>query len=130
MTANHLHFDCYSGISGDMILGALVDLGLSVEKLREGLADLPIGPFALVAERVKRQGIMGTRLRVEIEGDDHSGGWHEHAQSHQHHHEHGHGTQHSHEHHHAHEHHHGHEHGHHHEPEHEEAHHHVHKEGH
>ena len=65
----HLHFDCFNGISGDMTLGALVDLGLEVSDLEKGLARLPIGEFHLKAERVKRSGIVGTRLHVEVEED-------------------------------------------------------------
>lgn len=67
----HLHFDAFNGISGDMTLGALVDLGVPVEALREGLNGLPIGRFELVAEPVKRSGIVGTRVRVEVEEDPH-----------------------------------------------------------
>ena len=66
----HLHFDPYSGISGDMSLGALVDLGVSVDDLQSALASLPIGPLALRAERVKRAGIMGTRVHVEVNEDE------------------------------------------------------------
>ena len=36
------YFDCFSGASGDMILGALVDAGLPLEELKEGLAVLPM----------------------------------------------------------------------------------------
>jgi uncharacterized protein (TIGR00299 family) protein len=67
MTPRHLHFDCYCGISGDMTLGALVDLGVSVEDLQRGLARLPIGPFALVARKVKRQGIIATQVDVQVD---------------------------------------------------------------
>ncbi len=67
----HLHFDCYCGISGDMTLGALVDLGLSVEALEKGLKKLPIGPFSLGVEKIKRKGIMGTRVHVSVEEEPH-----------------------------------------------------------
>ena len=36
------HFDCFSGISGNMILGALIDLGLDIEELRAELANFPL----------------------------------------------------------------------------------------
>lgn len=68
----HLHFDCFSGISGDMIMGALVDLGVPIEWLAEQLRKLPIGPFELRAEKIKRHGIQGTRVHVEVEEDPHS----------------------------------------------------------
>ncbi|MBI3736221.1 nickel pincer cofactor biosynthesis protein LarC [Candidatus Sumerlaeota bacterium] len=67
----HLHFDCFNGISGDMTLGALVDLGLDIAELEKGLAGLPVGPFRLRAEKIKRSGIMGTQVHVEVEEDHH-----------------------------------------------------------
>lgn len=67
----HLHIDAFNGISGDMMLGALVDLGVSLDSIREGLAGLPIGDFDLVAEPVKRSGIVGTRVRVLVEEEAH-----------------------------------------------------------
>lgn len=70
--AQHLHFDCFSGISGDMILGALVDLGVQVEAIAAHLRKLPIGPFELRAEKIVRHGIQGTRVHVEVEEDPHS----------------------------------------------------------
>lgn len=72
MPTTHLHFDCYSGISGDMTIGALVDLGAPVEEIERCLKGLPIGPFSLRAERVKRQGIMGTKVHVEVAEDPHA----------------------------------------------------------
>lgn len=67
----HLHFDCFNGISGDMTLGALVDLGVDIAALEAGLRGLPIGPFTLRAEKVKRSGIVGTKVHVEVEEDPH-----------------------------------------------------------
>lgn len=64
--ANHIHFDCFNGISGDMTLGALVDLGVPLESLQEGLAGLPIGKFGLRAEKIKRSGIVGTKVHVDV----------------------------------------------------------------
>ena len=66
-TGKHLHFDCYCGISGDMTLGALVDLGVPVESLERGLSKLPIGKFALVARKIKRQGIIATQVDVQVQ---------------------------------------------------------------
>jgi uncharacterized protein (DUF111 family) len=43
----HLHFDCYSGISGDMILGALVDVGVPFPDLVNGLKRLRVSGFTL-----------------------------------------------------------------------------------
>ncbi|MCR4394334.1 MAG: nickel pincer cofactor biosynthesis protein LarC [Dehalococcoidales bacterium] len=62
--AKVLYFDCFSGCSGDMILGALLDAGVSLEKLREGLKDLNIGSFQLNALKVKRAGIQALKFEV------------------------------------------------------------------
>ena len=59
------YFDCYSGISGDMTLGALVDAGLSVELLQNELSKLNLEGWTLRAERVVRYGIAGTQLQVQ-----------------------------------------------------------------
>jgi pyridinium-3,5-bisthiocarboxylic acid mononucleotide nickel chelatase len=67
----HLHFDAFNGISGDMMLGALVDLGVPLESLKSGLSRLPIGEFNLRAETLKRSGIVGTRVHVEVVEDPH-----------------------------------------------------------
>jgi len=64
---NTAYFDCFSGASGDMILGAMVDAGLSIESLREALAALPLKGFRLDAEKVKRAGLGGTRVHVLTE---------------------------------------------------------------
>lgn len=66
-----LHFDCFNGISGDMTLGALVDLGVNLDELKSGLSRLPVGAFNLRAEKVKRAGIVGTLVHVEVEEDPH-----------------------------------------------------------
>lgn len=60
------YFDCFSGISGNMILGALVDAGLDVERLTAELAHLPISGYALRAEEVRRRGLRGTYVEVEV----------------------------------------------------------------
>ena len=64
-----LYFDCYSGISGDMTLGALLDLGLDLDRLRTTLAGLPLEGYQLVAEKVTRGGLAGTRLQVILENE-------------------------------------------------------------
>jgi len=60
------YLDCFSGISGDMFLGALIDAGLSVDALRHALASLPIDGYGLEAQSVVRQGIAGTQFRVSL----------------------------------------------------------------
>jgi len=61
------YFDCFSGVSGDMILGALVDVGLEVSELEAELGQLPVWGFRLQAEKTTRCGISGTRLKVVTE---------------------------------------------------------------
>ncbi|MCK4660167.1 MAG: nickel pincer cofactor biosynthesis protein LarC [Phycisphaerae bacterium] len=61
------YFDCFSGVSGDMILGALVDAGVSVDTLRERLAGLGVDGYTLTAEKVRRHGIAATQVRVELD---------------------------------------------------------------
>lgn len=66
------YFDCPSGISGDMILGAIVDAGLDPAKLKDFLFGLGLGGFDLRVERVVRHGISGTSVDVIIdEGHSH-----------------------------------------------------------
>jgi pyridinium-3,5-bisthiocarboxylic acid mononucleotide nickel chelatase len=61
-----LYFDCFSGISGDMVLGALVDLGVEPAYLRTRLAKLRVGGFTLSASRVTRSGLAGTKVNVAV----------------------------------------------------------------
>lgn len=60
------YFDCYNGISGDMTLGALVDLGVPIEELRAALASLPVQGYTINSQRVKRCGIGATQVRIEV----------------------------------------------------------------
>ena len=62
------YFECSSGISGDMILGALVDSGLPLQKLSTGLRRLPIKGFSLKAKKVWRSTITATKVDVVITG--------------------------------------------------------------
>jgi hypothetical protein len=57
--------DCYSGVSGDMLLGAIVDAGMPLATLRAALAGLSVrDEFQLEAEEVRRAGIRATKVRV------------------------------------------------------------------
>lgn len=68
------HFDCHAGISGDMILGALVDAGLSIEVLQGELDKLRLDGVRLQAARVHRHGIAATKIDVVAkEGHAHRG---------------------------------------------------------
>jgi uncharacterized protein (TIGR00299 family) protein len=62
-----LYLDCYSGLSGDMLLGALLDLGLEIERLREPLATLNLGGWRLEAVHATSQGLHGTRALVTLD---------------------------------------------------------------
>ena len=78
------YFDCFSGASGDMILGALVDAGLDLAALKGQLATLNLSGYSLRAERVVSKGISGTRLHVHLEDHHHDLEGHEHAHHHEH----------------------------------------------
>ncbi len=62
----HLHFDCFSGVSGDMLLGALVDVGLPLPELSRGLKAVKLGGYALRAATVKRGGMPAIKVDVVI----------------------------------------------------------------
>ncbi len=62
----HLHFDCYSGISGDMVLGALVDAGLPFRNLVHGLKGLSVKGYVLQSKQVVRSGVHATKVDVVI----------------------------------------------------------------
>ncbi len=61
------YFDCFSGISGDMTLGALVDAGVPVEHLRAELGGLRVPGWELTAEKVWKNGMAATYVRVKTE---------------------------------------------------------------
>lgn len=63
----HLHFDCSNGIAGDMVLGALVDAGGSLDGLTRALETLPVAGWRLECQEVHRAGIAGTQVRVHSE---------------------------------------------------------------
>jgi uncharacterized protein (TIGR00299 family) protein len=83
-----LFLDCFSGISGDMAVGALCDLGASRELLERELAKLGLGgEFHLHFSRQNRCGIEGVKFDVHLHAHEH--GHHEHAHTHEHGHTHG-----------------------------------------
>ena len=103
-----LYLECYSGISGDMTVAALLDLGADREVLKESLKSLPVGGFRTEITRVKKSGLDACDFSVILEQDNHDHdmeylhgseksytGHHEH--SHEMNHEHHHGHTHSHE---------------------------------
>jgi uncharacterized protein (TIGR00299 family) protein len=66
------YFDCFSGISGDMTLGALIDLGTPVDWLQNELSRLPLSGFRLTVTPLMRSGIQAKLVSVEIENSGHS----------------------------------------------------------
>jgi uncharacterized protein (TIGR00299 family) protein len=107
-----IYVEPFSGISGNMFMGALFDLGASFPKVKEELTKLNIGQYELIYEKVDKCGIRATHFDVKLTGegtatfsDDHHEDRHE-----EHHHDHDH--EHEHEHHHEHDHEHEHEHHH------------------
>lgn len=114
---NRLYLDCFSGVAGDMLVGALLDLGAEFSVLEDGLASLDLDGYRLHSERVMRGSLAATKFTVHL--SDHDGPEeaaqplddppHAHGQAHDHGHDHhdGHGHDHEHAHHHGHAHDHG-----------------------
>jgi pyridinium-3,5-bisthiocarboxylic acid mononucleotide nickel chelatase len=114
-----LYLDCVSGISGDMLLAALIDAGADIDYIKHALKHLPIDPFDISIKTVDKCGVSSKKLIIDLHGsvshDHHHHDEHEHEQDHDHghhHHEHGHGHGHEHDHDHDHDHHHHHDHNH------------------
>jgi len=60
------YFNCFSGISGDMVLAALVDLGWPVKELERELDKLDLFNYQIEAEKVAKQGIISTQVKIRI----------------------------------------------------------------
>lgn len=61
-----LYFDCFSGVAGDMTLGALIDLGLDPERLTAALRTLDLGEWRLDVRRVKKSSLAGVKVDVWV----------------------------------------------------------------
>jgi pyridinium-3,5-bisthiocarboxylic acid mononucleotide nickel chelatase len=93
------YLECFSGLSGDMFLGALIDAGVSPEVLEKAVAALDVGA-QLEISKVNRSGITATKVDVLVNGEKETPGFVEpgvHGHSHEHH-EHGHEEARSHQH--------------------------------
>ena len=66
-----LYLECYSGISGDMTVAALLDLGADREVLKESLKSLPVGGFRTEITRVKKSGLDACDFSIILEQDNH-----------------------------------------------------------
>ena len=106
-SGNKLYLECYSGISGDMTVAALLDLGADEKVLREVLESLPVSGFEIEIKRVIKSGIDACDFHVILD-EDHEN--HDHDMEYLHGHEHGRGEAHVHSHDHVHGEDHGHEH--------------------
>lgn len=65
------YFDCFSGISGDMVLGALVDAGVDLRELESELRKLNLEGWNISAEKVQRKAIRATKVNVETKESHH-----------------------------------------------------------
>ena len=66
-TLRTAYFDCYSGISGDMILGALVNLGVNINDIRKALKKIDLKGYKLQAKKIQRNGLSSTQIIIDIE---------------------------------------------------------------
>jgi uncharacterized protein (TIGR00299 family) protein len=73
-TTGIAYFDCFSGISGDMVLGALVDAGADLRAIETDLRRLDLENWSISAEKVKRGAIVATHVKVESQEDRHHRG--------------------------------------------------------
>ena len=69
------YLDCFSGVSGDKFLGALVGAGVAVDDLRDGLAALALPGWSIDASRVRRAGLAGTLVTVDVEAEQPARTW-------------------------------------------------------
>lgn len=86
-----LYFDCFSGISGDMTIGALLDLGIDEGEFRTELKKLKLSGYDLIISKKVQKGITGTDVRVVVyDNQNENKHSHEHAHNEQDHHNHEH----------------------------------------
>lgn len=62
-----VYFDCFAGVSGDMTIGAQLDLGVDLASLKEQLSSLELQGYEIKSRRVQRSGISATKFDVEID---------------------------------------------------------------
>ena len=61
-----IYFDCFSGISGDMLLGAFISLGVDLKEIQRGLKSLNVKGYKLSSRKVRRNGFVGTKVNVVL----------------------------------------------------------------
>ena len=74
-------FDCFGGASGNMILGALLDAGVSAQALERELQRLPVSGWTLHSRETHKRGLGATYLDVDVPGEDHDRHAHSHSQA-------------------------------------------------
>ena len=75
------YFDCFSGISGDMTLGALLDLGVDFKYMEQEIGKLGLTNYKLSSKNVVNRGISATQMNIEIESSEPKGHKHVHYTS-------------------------------------------------
>ena len=66
-----IYFDCFAGAAGDMLVGALIDVGLDFTALEGELAKLEVGGYDLSSDSVLKQGVTSSKFRVNITHETH-----------------------------------------------------------
>lgn len=61
------YFDCFSGVSGDMVVGALLDLGVDFDELKHQLSSLAVSSYGIKTRRVERGGVAAAKFDVEVD---------------------------------------------------------------
>jgi uncharacterized protein (TIGR00299 family) protein len=87
--ARVLYLDCFSGISGDMFLGAVLDAGMPLEELKRALGSLAVSGYDVSSEKVLRAGVSATRFLVHEHGNAGGASPAPSSGDHEHHHDHG-----------------------------------------
>ena len=72
-----LWVDATAGASGDMILGALVDLGVPLARVRRALESLPVSGWTLSSRKIRRAALAARKVNVKVRGHQHGRGWRE-----------------------------------------------------
>ena len=71
MKDNILYLECYSGISGDMVVASLIDLGVDLKYLKEALESVPIYGYTIKISKVKKNGVEACDFNVIIDEGHH-----------------------------------------------------------
>lgn len=65
-----LHIDCFAGISGDMMVAALLDLGLKLEAVREELSKLPLSGYEISLKDTRPQSLAAKKFEVKVSSQE------------------------------------------------------------